>query len=186
MKIPKYMLTIFTVQIVIAVLSLHSYASEKVTHYAVNGYIAKNTIQGFCLEEYVTEELGFQDGIETTFNNKEVWEWLAYGGKKEDEPFLARSFRHFHNPLKSWGTAGLWGNFESSIIWGQRTDQSPSGHYSWQDAREYLYLALTSEPKNKRDENFAETFRGFGQLMHLVQNLSVPTHTRDDGHISYN
>lgn len=185
MKIQKYMLTIFTVQIVIAVLSLHSYALEKVTHYAVNEHIAKNTIQGFSLKEYVTEELGFQDDIETLFNNKEVWEWLAYGGRKEDEPFLARSFRHFHNPLKSWDTAGLWDTFESSIIWGQRTNQS-WGHYSWQDAREYFHLALTLEAKSQRDENFIETFRGLGQLMHLFQDLSVPVHTRDDGHISYN
>ena len=138
MKIPKYMLTIFTVQIVIAVLSLHSYALEKVTHYALNEHIAKNTMQGFSLKDYVTKELEFEEGEETIFNGKEVWEWLADGGKQEDEPFLARSLRHFHNPLKSWNTAGLCGNFESSIIWGQRTEQSPGGHYSWQDARDYF------------------------------------------------
>jgi len=185
MKPSKYILTFVTVQTIVFVLSLHAYALEKATHYVVNKYIAEHTIQGFSLKEYVTRELKLEEGEETIFNGKEVWKWLAYGGEQEDEPFLVRSLRHFHNPLKSWDTAGLWDTFESSIIWGQRTNQS-WGHYSWQDAREYFHLALTSEAKSQRDENFAETFRGLGQLMHLVQDASVPLHTRDDAHVFYN
>lgn len=43
------------------------------------------------------------------------------------------------------------------------------------------------EAMTSRDNYFAEMFRGIGQLMHLVEDLSVPKHTRDDGHyIFYN
>ncbi len=48
--------------------------------------------------------------------------------------------------------------------------------------RGYFFEALTSVDKPDRDENFVQTFRGLGQLMHLVQDMSVPEHTRDDGH----
>ena len=42
--------------------------------------------------------------------------------------------------------------------------------------------ALTSTGNTERDKYFAETFRGLGQLMQLVTDMSVPEHTRDDGH----
>lgn len=153
MRMIKSILKILVVQIIIAIFSLNSYALDKPTHEAINEYIAKHTIQDFSLDEYLKTRLGFQKGSEEIFDdhpdvgpgkNKypEVWGWLSYGGKKEDEPFLLRSVRHFHDPLKSWDKAGLKGIWDSSILWGQRTDQWPGGHYSWQDVRDYFYSAL--------------------------------------------
>ncbi|MCP4608470.1 MAG: hypothetical protein GY845_07135, partial [Planctomycetes bacterium] len=81
-----------------------------------------------------------------------------------------------------WGKGFAPG--ESAVLWSQKSlgTQSPGGHYSWKDVREYFYEALTSGNKVDRDENYAQTFRGLGQLMHMVQDMSVPEHTRDDGH----
>ena len=55
--------------------------------------------------------------------------------------------------------------------------------YSWHDVRSYYYQALTAADKTTRENNFAKTFRGLGQVMHLVQDMSVPAHTRDGQHI---
>ena len=186
MKIPKFLLRIFVIYMIISMFSLHSYALEKETHKEINEYIAEHTIGGFSLDGYLKAQLGFTEGKDEFFNNKKVFEWLGYGGRTEDEPMYLRSFRHFHNPLEDWDEAGLWGTFESSIIWGQRTDQSPGGHYSWQDVRDYFYLALTSEDQTTREKYFAETFRGIGQVMHLVEDASVPLHTRHDAHFLFN
>ncbi len=60
--------------------------------------------------------------------------------------------------------------------------QNPGGYYSWADVRSYYLKALTLGTKTERDTNFAQTFRGVGQLMHLIQDMSVPEHTRNDGH----
>jgi hypothetical protein len=81
-----------------------------------------------------------------------------------------------------WGTGALSG--KSAIAWSQKAPgtQSPGGYYSWYDVRGYYYNALASPDVNTRNTNFADTFRGLGQLMHLVQDMSVPEHTRDDGH----
>jgi hypothetical protein len=48
--------------------------------------------------------------------------------------------------------------------------------------RGYFYEALTVPDQDTKERKLAETFRGLGQLMHLVQDMSVPEHTRDDGH----
>lgn len=169
------------------------YALKTETHEAINEYIARNTLDGFSLDLYLKDKLGIQEGIEQTFfNSNEVWQWLREGGLKEDKPYwympYLRSANHFHNPLTDQGFSGIWGtgfiSGESSIQWSQEPIgmQSPGGYYSWHDVRNYFYKALTSESKTDREKNFADTFRGVGQLMHLVEDLSVPEHTRDDGH----
>lgn len=60
--------------------------------------------------------------------------------------------------------------------------QSLTGNYSWDDARHYYFLALTND-EGKREHNFGETFRALGQLMHMVEDMSSPAHTRNDGHL---
>ncbi|HDZ62057.1 MAG TPA: hypothetical protein ENH40_02795 [Nitrospirae bacterium] len=88
---------------------------------------------------------------------------------------------------------------ESSVIWSQNENQHVGGEWSWQDAREYFYIALSGmdfadnvvvpEPGDTEDETrdkyFAKTFRSVGQLMHLVEDMSVPLHTRNDVHILF-
>ncbi len=88
---------------------------------------------------------------------------------------------------------------ESSVIWSQNEDQHVGGEWSWQDAREYFHIALTGmdfagnvvapEPGDTEDETrdkyFAKTFRAVGQLMHLVEDASVPMHARNDVHILF-
>lgn len=173
-----------------------SFALETDTHEKINEFIATNNLNGFSLDSYLKNQLGFADGIKEEFKSttetKKVWEWIKIGGKYEDIPYwympYLRSVNHFHNPLTDKGFSGIWGtgflSGESSIQWSQKPvgTQSPGGYYSWHDVRDYFYKALTSIDKITREKNFSETFRGLGQLMHLVEDLSVPEHTRDDGH----
>ncbi len=184
-----------------------SNALDVETHEAINEYIAQNTLNSFSLDSYLKNNLGLTNGKEEKFNSLEVYKWLRDGGKFEDKPpewysipYL-RSVNHFHNPLTDAGFSGYFFGLllsgDSSTVWAQKNigTQSPGGYYSWQDVRRYYYIALTgkdydSSPvaltKELRDNYFAETFRGLGQLMHLVEDLSVPAHTRDDFHYFYN
>ncbi len=176
-----------------------SFALNTDTHEDINEYIARNTLNGFSLENYLKDKLGFEKGITTKFDSLEIWQRLREGGKKEDKPpwyppYL-RSVNHFHNPLTEQGYSGYFYGLllsgDSSIVWAQKPIGSQSilcysGCYSWYDVRDYYYKALTSTSKTTRDTYFAETFRGVGQLMHLVEDASVPAHTRNDGHVFYN
>ena len=178
--IKKLLIHIF-IALIISTFFSQSYALKKETHQKINEYIATNTLNGFSLNYYLQYQLGIEEGTDEEFDSEKVWWWLGEGGKKEDEPFL-RTVNHFHNPLTDKGLIG-----DSAIQWFDRDlyKQSPGGYYSWDDVRYYFYNALTGGlggSKETRERNYAKTFRGLGQLMHLVQDMSVPEHTRDDAH----
>jgi hypothetical protein len=171
-------------------------ALKEPTHRAINEFIAKNNVNGFDLDAYLRDRIGFSGGREEDIRPQspelspeegyKVWMWIGAGGELEDCR-LARSANHFHNPLKPSDEAGFSGALgipflysgESSILWLLEPvgGQNEGGSYSWHDVTDYFYNALTSEEKSVREENFADTFRGIGQLMHLVEDMSVPVHT---------
>jgi hypothetical protein len=49
------------------------------------------------------------------------------------------------------------------------------------DGRAYFYQALTATTKTSATA-LASTFRAVGQVMHLVEDASVPAHVRNDAH----
>lgn len=159
-------------------------ALEKDTHAVLNEKIAKTNFNGFLLGEYLKANLNIQEGVQKTYNGVSVWRWIADAGRFEDEPLYTRSFNHFHDPLVlNWNDAGYEGKM-SSAVWAQ-TQSQYLGEYSWVNARDYFYSALTADSAAYWDHNYAETFRAIGQVMHLVQDASVPDHTRNDGHVLY-
>ena len=138
--------------------------------------------------------LGLTSGIrEILTENNSVQRWLELGGEYEDIPYwylpYVRSLNHFHNPITEKGFKGdcLGSSLcVSSTVWALMppgTQSILTGNYSWYDVRDYYYKALTSADKTSRDTNFAQTFRGLGQVMHMVQDMSVPEHSRNNGHV---
>jgi hypothetical protein len=102
---------------------------------------------------------------------------MIQGSDSEDN--IPRFFRHFHDPLFNVGFVG----FDSAINWALRPiGGQGEDAFSWNDAREYYFKALTSENKADRDENWGKTFRALGQVMHLLQDSANPSHVRDDPH----
>ena len=149
------------------------------------------------LEAYFRETLGLSDGSETFLAPldgppRRAREWIELGGELEDRgsPFTGsgRFYKHFHDPLQPWNTAGLTflGPNESSVRWMQNRDQKSTGaaggNWSWHDARRMYYQALTEPDPALRQALLAATFRALGQIMHLVVDASVPEHVRDDEH----
>jgi hypothetical protein len=50
----------------------------------------------------------------------------------------------------------------------------------WGDARNYFYSALTAASQVNRDDYFVKTFRAVGQVIHLLEDMAVPAHVRND------
>ncbi len=170
-----------------------AFALNPATHEAISGTMAQMAASpsGFSLNNYLIRQLGLPNGIKEEFAGRNVRRWLELGSRYEDVPpwhlpYL-RSFNHFHDPLTDKGFSGLGLSWRSSIEWGllPPATQSPGGYYSWSDVRWYFFAALTAQGDAFREQAFAETFRGVGQLMHLVQDASVPAHTRNDPHVFY-
>jgi len=170
-----------------------SWPLERETHEEIN----RDAIlfkYGIDLDNYLKNTLNIKEGIDTIYFDRYVYDWIALGGKDEDDdPTYRRSLNHFHDPIRSWDTAGLkdshiglifFQKSESSILWGQESSQDLiTGNYSWRNAREYYYNALIADSEDKRNSNLADTFYAVGHVMHLVEDSSVPAHVRNDIHM---
>src|SRR5919198_4525169 len=61
---------------------------------------------------------------------------------------------------------------------------SPSqNHFSLPDARVYQIRSLREESRAERDRNTARLFRTLGQVLHVLQDMAQPQHTRNDPHL---
>jgi hypothetical protein len=134
------------------------------------------------VDEVLRGHLELNNGIQTIVHGQSLEDWLALGGRREDDGI--RYLNHFHNPLAGWSAAGFLGSVgQSSILWGQNT--SLSG-WSWQDVRNAYFDALTRPNRSDREAHLARTFEGLGRQVHLVQDAASPGHTRNDPHALYN
>lgn len=77
--------------------------------------------------------------------------------------------------------------YYSTITWatgqpfaGSPTKVSTGNTWDWDRARSSYYLALTATGSQTRENYFASTFNGIGHVLHLVQDMAVPAHTRND------
>ncbi len=96
------------------------------------------------------------------------------------------------NPI-CFASAGFSSRFSrhkySDVTWatGYTSPPSPTSQpivtdngMDWNAARSYYYLALTATNGNAREEYFAQTFQTLGQVLHLLQDMAVPAHVRND------
>jgi hypothetical protein len=154
------------------------------TGYEIQTHAEITRIAGLSstLDEVLRIRLGISEGLGTTIRGYDLTNWLAQGGRREDD-FL-RFLNHFHNPLADWSTAGLLGSVgQSSILWGQNA--SLSG-WSWQDVRNAYFDALTRPAHSDRETSLTRAFEGLGRQVHLIQDAASPAHTRNDPHALYN
>lgn len=110
------------------------------------------------------------------FNGTTATGWMESGSISEDN--FPRPLNHFYDPTTGMGLF----NGKSSLQWAK--DDS-NNEWDWGWARHSYYSALTSTQTTDRSTWFAHLFRGLGQIMHLVQDKSVPAHVRNDAHFPY-
>jgi len=150
--------------------------------------INKNALIQSNIDTFLKNQLGIIKGIEAVLKSKTLTEWMKDGGSLEDET-VCRSKFHFHDPTKTWDSAGLTNvaidtfcldyRHRSSLVWAQDADNL----WTWQKARQYYFEALTNTNKDIREQKMANTFRSLGQVIHLLTDSSVPAHARNDIHI---
>jgi len=161
--------------------------------------LTSKAIEKSALKKYVIGNLGFNEGLEAKFLGKSILRLVRDGSYLEDIP-NCRATNHFHNPLKPWDQSYMsddpgWLGFEcsswkpwySNITWATGY-LSPNGPQitrprqwmGWGDAWDYYYWALTSTSNKDRENYLVKTFQALGQVLHLIQDVSVPAHVRND------
>jgi len=162
---------------------------------------AKDEDEAPLVQLYLRDILGFRDDFmaELPYEGKQekILKILQKGSKEEDAwpyfplPFTARSRHHFHSPIMNQGLHQDWNSGESALVWAR--GDSGKNDYSWLAARQSYreaFEAFAETNSEKRKEIFetkmSDMFRSLGQLIHLIQDMGVPAHTRNDfwrGHI---
>jgi hypothetical protein len=161
-----------------SLLSSFASAFERDTHRELSARALRSSIG----DEFLVNQVNLLAGISTQVSSNRVIDWVQEGSSREDDAF--RFFNHFHNPLRIWNQAGLEvlevpvPGSQSSVLWGQSAGQG----FAWQDVRQSFFLGLTAVGQAEREAHLADTFRGLGQLMHVIQDAAVPAHTRNDPH----
>lgn len=177
--------TVLFLMILLVLLLNKAFAWDKdIVHTLIN----KKAAEQSNLNNYLGIQLQseFPNGIDQIIAWKSVKTWVEEGGRQEDESilpyigYLTRSSKHFHDPTKTWDIAGWLGTSQSSIYWAQNS----SNEWSWQRAREYYFQALSGATKTEREKKYGDTFRALGQVMHLIADMAVPEHTRNDTHFT--
>jgi hypothetical protein len=134
-------------------------------------------------------QYGIVAGLTQSLLGNTIEGWIRTGSLQEDLPFT-RALNHFHNPLLPWDQAGLTVGLQvgqSSVLWQQNPDQRDlflfQDTWSWPLARTRFLDFLTKPTQAERDRALADTARALGQVMHLVQDATVPAHVRNDPHL---
>lgn len=167
--------------------------------------------------DYLQNELGFPEGLNKKISPywfpeyKTIQQWLQQGSTDEDSP-TCRASNHFHDPLKTWDSSyvtdspvliqkwcrdipPVWPQY-SNITWATGYKSSDEKlltpmdrqDMSWDNARSYFFSALTATVPVDRDDYFVKTFRSVGQVLHLLEDMAVPAHVRNDfqSHLVFN
>lgn len=174
MKIFKILNWFSIIQYSFLFLALEAFSFENdLVHPQINMAASYQSV----IDSILKNELGIKEGLITTIEGRNIQTLIAEGGNKED--LGARSLNHFHDPLAStWDQAGMLGG-QSAVYW----SQSSTNNASWQLARTNYWQALQEPEKDYSDSFYANTFLYLGQVMHLVSDMAVPAHARDDAHL---
>lgn len=126
-------------------------------------------------------------------SDKTVFFSVPYGADFEDAVNVSPTVAiyHFFDPQYNNGagrgfSSPLLGLTKSapSPEWsiGTRT-LYPNQRHSFQQANDALYAALTSRERSTRDYNAGLMFQSLGHLIHHIQDMAQPQHTRNENHM---
>lgn len=104
--------------------------------------------------------------------SKEELEWIKEGAKDEDMPFL-RCANHFYDPINR---RSLIKGSKTAIEWTHSSESQSfpgmGGVFTWEQAK-YSFA----------DKDREKAFKSLGHVLHLVEDMAVPAHVRDDAHV---
>lgn len=127
----------------------------------------------------------FQKYPATTGENWDLYALVQVGSWEEDEG--VRSLNHFFNPVTNAPLVSSIVSTYTSPDWALAPVNSISNPAfsqtnSFEDARNYEWLALTAPSPSIRFENLGLMYQSLGQVIHHLEDMAQPQHARDEAH----
>lgn len=136
---------------------------------------------------------------------KSILELIRFGSEWEDDRgSIIQSTRHFYDPVNNAAlNAGPFVSLSPPRLIPKQTGiRSPDWaledtakfdglliplpqKFSFRSGRKYFYDALTKPTKEERDANWGLTFQTVGHVIHHLQDMAQPQHTRNDFHCDF-
>jgi hypothetical protein len=182
--------------------------NDSVHHLVARDGVALSRVELY-LEEYLglrSADTFTSDEFPTTTNQNSILtrysaatgnfaSLILEGAIREDRP-VYRGGNHFYDPttggrLTDGGGASyaLSSALERVIGTGSNVDWKNAigqvtGPYklSWVNARDYFYKALTLTSNIDKNKNWGNLFLSMGSVVHLLTDMAVPAHVRNDSH----
>lgn len=174
-----------------------------------HGYVPGTS--GVAVEQQIRAWL-MRGAVREDDNDYEILGVWTDGDDRDQDPYgrLFRAFRHFYDPLldRASDHQSLCATYGcvKSINWalGRTSPLNPSSdaddtsrrdHFTWQDARNNFWWALTLKrtasgmasadaqvSSQERLHRWATTINNLGHVIHLLQDTAQPQHVRNDLH----
>lgn len=161
-------------------LPLKVYSYEVNVHRSIAGYAMDSS----NIKQYLLNNLGIRLNEDIfkadIFQSKSAREWIKAGSDWEDSNFDQSWLNHFYDPTTGMGlnsSGTTWG--QPSLVWGKYYSVNL---WNWHVTRDAFYNALTATGRGSRENYYAKLFEGLGHVIHLVHDLAVPAHVRNDPH----
>lgn len=171
----------------------HEFMSiEAIESSILDQLIISNRLNDIGVTNGTLDGIWLKNGLCGGDNQSHTWPiptWIEKGAIDEDDwcgiPFVSalRFVNHFYNPINREGLSPPLIKGYSSLEWGlELTNDIPGQEFSYKDAKDYYYKGLTLPDPKMREQNLAKAFYALGHVIHLIQDLAQPQHTRDDAH----
>ncbi len=201
MKKKIFILTVFSVVFMLFTQGLYAWENQK-THPALTQRAIDSSI--CILDSYLKTGLGIAGGLSTELywdfpssvkermekaepdkTTRSILDWIKAGSIIEDDP-ISRTRNHFHDPYRN---AGLDNTEKANLLRYLFYDGDPardwainhsSNEFDWQAVRDDFYFALTKQTQSEREEYLASSFLRLGHVLHMLEDMGVPAHARND------
>lgn len=122
-------------------------------------------------------------------------QWLIQGSVDEDQ--FPRTLNHFFDPINDQGLIFAGRQWPTSKEWAQSAGMQISAIFNPPAAIAALFKVVDDSVLSRSDftwgkaiseykkGNFKEAFLALGHIIHLIEDLSVPAHARNDIHFPY-
>lgn len=133
----------------------------------------------------------WHDRIDPMRRQKAIWEWIEDAGFSADEPEIDMALIHFYTPGRTPqyltdtvndvpGGDMIANPHIDAFDWAFSNDNNP---YCFEFGEYYFQQALAGEDPNTL--YYGKAWRSVGETMHLISDMTIPAHVRNDGHIPY-